>query len=508
MLPKTSPQVKSFLEQLKERPEQFWMMRGKGATLDRFHRMAREVPAYKDFLNKHKIDHEKIRNFKDFQEHVPLTDKDNYLRAYPLEKLTWGGRFDGHWEISSTSGSTGVPFYFPRSDEQNEQYAFTAESYLLTNFKIDKRRTLYVNCFALGVWIGGLFTYEAIKIVAKRGGYDLTIINPGLNKPEIIKAVKNLGDKFDQVIIGGYPPFVKDVIDEGIKEGLEWGRYNLGIIFSAEAFHENFRDYIATNAGLSNIYTSTLNHYGIVDLGTTSYETPVCIYIRRESLKNQELYGRVFEQEPSKLPTLAQYLPELFFFEEINHGLVCSAESGLPLIRYDLKDCGGIQTLENVKSTFESHGRSLESELKENELHETLWNLPFVYVYERKDMSVVFSGANIYPETIKKALVSNEIQQFITGKFNLQVQNDAELNQYLMINLELKKDVDVIPAEMTGKIAAIILEVLLFENSEYKVIYQTKGQERAAPVLKFWPYENQDFFSMRGKHKWITKTKI
>ena len=34
----------------------------------------------------------------------------------------------------------------------------------------------------------------------------------------------------------------------------------------------------------------------------------------------------------------------------------------------------------------------------------TIWRLPFVYVYERSDFSVSFYAFQIYPETIKRAL--------------------------------------------------------------------------------------------------------
>src|SRR5258708_1208097 len=97
----------------------------------------------------------------------------------------------------------------------------------LTNFNIQSKSTLYIDAFPMGAWIGGVFTYEAIRLVAERGNYPLSIITPGINKIEIIKAIKNLGKNFDQVIIGCYAPFLKDVIDDGIHYGVDWKEYNL-----------------------------------------------------------------------------------------------------------------------------------------------------------------------------------------------------------------------------------------------------------------------------------------
>jgi phenylacetate-CoA ligase len=339
-LPRQLQNAQKLQKRLKTKSEGYWMGRGERMALDLFHDMAVRVPAYKDFLAKNHFDPRQVRSIKDFSR-IPLIDKDNYLRKYPREALCWDGKFaDQRWVISTTSGSTGEPFYFPRTDLQDEFYALTAELYLRENFDIQHKKTLYIDAFAMGAWIGGLFTYEAVKRVAAKG-YELSIITPGVNKAEVINSVRKLGSDFDQVIIGCYPPIMKDIIDLGIEEGLSWKKYNLGIVFSAEGFSEEFRDYIAKYAKLTNIYTSTLNHYGTVDLGTMSHETPAAILVRRQAVRDTGLYEGIFG-ETSKQPTFTQFVPEMFYFEEVNGGVVCSSKSGLPLVRYDLKDRGGV----------------------------------------------------------------------------------------------------------------------------------------------------------------------
>src|SRR3989344_5986884 len=218
--------------QLKSRPAASWNKLGRARALSLFHQMAVRVPAYKDFLKKHGVDHKKISGINELKK-VPTIDKDNYLRAYSQEELCWDGNFSGKsWTISSTSGSTGKPFYFPRENSQDWQYAVMAELYLRAYFDIQNKSTLYIVAFPMGVWIGGLFTYEALKIIAERGNYKLSIITPGIHKAEIIEAVKQLGHDFDQVLIGSYAPFLKDILDDGIREGINWKDYNLGFIFS------------------------------------------------------------------------------------------------------------------------------------------------------------------------------------------------------------------------------------------------------------------------------------
>lgn len=503
-LPEEYENPAKFLKLIKEKPEDHWIERGEKMALKLFHMMAKRVPAYKDWLKKQGINPEKIKTIVDFKK-VPTIDKDNYLRKYDLKDLCWDGILDHGWHVySATSGSTGEPFYFPRTEIQDKQYSVTAEMYLLNNFEINKKTTLYIDSFAMGAWIGGLFTYQAVKNVAQRGKYNISIITPGVNKNEIINAIKKLGHDYDQIILGGYPPFVKDTIDEGINQGLNWKDYQVKFIFSAEAFSEEFRDYIANKTGIKDVCLLTLNHYGTVDQGTIAHETPLSILLRRIALKDERIYRALFD-DANKLPTLAQYLPEMFYFEIVNDkDIICSAQSGIPLVRYDLKDNGGAFTLKSIKDKLIDLGVDLNKEIKNAGIEKALMNLPFVYVYERKDLSVVLSGANIYPEPIKKILYTKDYQKFFTGKFTMLTPRDKNQDPYLEINVELRKGVDQPNEKLKKELVKDIEEKLLKENSEYEVIHGVM-KERATPHIIFWQCNHEKYFCLGGKQKWVVK---
>lgn len=493
--------VEALQKELKSRPESHWTQRGEDMALDLFHQMSRRVPAYKDFLSKNGFDPETVRTIDDFRR-VPLIDKDNYLREYPLEQLCWDGEFaHNRWVISTTSGSTGEPFYFPRTDLQDELYAITAELYLRENFKIHERTTLYVNAFAMGAWIGGVFTYEAIHRVALKG-YDLSTITPGINKAEVINSVRKLGPKFDQVIIGCYPPILRDIIDQGIEEGLDWSEYNLGLVFSAEGFSEGFRDYMTGHGKLDDIHTSSLNHYGTVDLGTMSHETPLSILVRRQAVQDKRLFDELFGKV-GKQPTLTQYLPEMFYFEAVDNRVLCSNYGGLPLVRYDLKDHGGVCGLEDVKRAYEAVGKELPAELASAGISDTQWNLPFVYVYERSDFSVTFTGAQIYPEEIRRALLEPSLHDKVTGKFTMIAGYDDAAQNYLELNVELRRNTDP-TEELSDEIVKHVVAHLLEENSEYRVLYG-EYKSKLHPRVKLWSHGHELHFSGKGKQKWVKK---
>jgi phenylacetate-CoA ligase len=102
--------------------------------------------------------------------------------------------------------------------------AFRFEQVLRDAFRAHEIPTLGVVCFALGSWVGGLYTTFACRHIASKG-YPLTLVTPGNNKAEILRAVRTLGPHFRQIVLFGYPPFLKDVIDAGVADGLAWPRY-------------------------------------------------------------------------------------------------------------------------------------------------------------------------------------------------------------------------------------------------------------------------------------------
>jgi phenylacetate-CoA ligase len=501
-IPKGFKNINWLESNLKNKPEEFWIKRGENRALQLFRLMSQRVPAYKDFLNKNKLNPKNIKTIKDFKK-IPAINKDNYLRKYPLESLCWDGKLkEKSWTICSTSGSSGEPYYFPHDVYQDLQYSIVAELYLRTNFHIQKKSTLYIIGFIMGTWLGGVFTYSAVQMLTKSDDYNISVITPGTNKMGIINAVKKLGDKYDQIIIGSYAPFLKDVLDDGARLGLNWRKYNLGFIFSAEGFSEGLRDYILKVSGSNNIYTDTLNHYGTVDLGTMSYETPISILARRRALGNKKLYKELFS-ETVKLPTFTQYIPELFYFEEVDKTVICSAFSGLPLVRYSLKDYGGIHNFDETEELFKKYNIDIINEAKNNGISNTVWNLPFVYVFERKDFMVKFYLCDIYPETIKKALQNSAIEKYVTGKFTMMIKFDTKNNQYLEINTEVKNRIKK-TSRLKSKIIKCVTNKLLEENSGYRDVYERIGK-RAVPRIVLWKYEHPKFFKPGGKQKWVVK---
>ncbi len=494
--------IEKWEESLKNKTESFWLQRGKKMQLALFFDMAKRVPAYKKFLRTNNINLNSIRTQQDLAR-VPSIDKNNYLRAYALPELCWDGDLTSvHKIISSTSGSSGEPFFFPRTKTQDDQYALIAELYMRANFSIQHKRTLYINAFPLGVWIGGLFTFSAITRLAERGKYPLSIINPGINISAVITAIKKFEHEYDQIIIGSYGPFLKDIIDEGELQGIHWSKINLGFVFSAEVFSEEFRKHILKYTSKKNPLTATLNHYGTVDLGTMSYETPLAILARQLILSSEITTESLFHGK-WKTPTLTQYMPEMFYFEDGGkNDLYVSGYSGIPLVRYDLKDRGNVYTKKFIESELSKSKIDLEKISKQSGISASTWNLPFVQVFERTDMSVSYYAFQVYPETIRRALIKKEFSLITSGKFTMQVTYNTSFKQELHIYIEAMPAVKQVSKTSSKKILEAIHHQLLSENSEYAKTHNEKGK-RALPNISFFQHGDPKFFTSGAKQKWV-----
>lgn len=110
-------------------------------------------------------------------------------------------------------------------------------------FHAHERATLAVVCFPLGTWVGGLFTTACVRHLAAKG-YPITV--------EILRVLPDLAGHFDQVVLLGYPPFVKDVVDSGLAAGFDWSRHAVKLVLAGEVFSEEWRDLLARRLGMGD----------------------------------------------------------------------------------------------------------------------------------------------------------------------------------------------------------------------------------------------------------------
>lgn len=488
------------IEKLKTKPALYWERLGEKMVMDLFSKTAKQVPAYRNFLKKHKINYQKLKTIGDLNK-LPAVNKQNYIRINKLEDFFPNKDISYLTTFSATSGSTGEPAYFPRGEDGDKQYEYISEIFLRNQFDIHKKKTLGIIGFGLGIWIGGVFTYKNFnKISAK--GYPLTLIPVGPNKDLFLKSLVKFGHLYDQIILMGYAPFIKDVIDDASDYGVDWKKYNIKIFTAAEGYSEEFKKYITDKAGIKNPLLDFINLYGTVELGTMAHETALTNLIRKIANENPKVKKEFFSHRPA-LPTLAQYYPHLTYFEEVNREVVGSGAVSMPLLRYSFPDIGGVIKFEDMIHRLKLTGIDIIKEAKKYNIDKKILKLPFVYVYERADSVVSLYGIQIYSDIIRSVLINRKLYKLLTGKFTMIIEHDNKQNQYLKINLELKNS-NINSAKIYKSIECQLLKDLRYKSSELNELFNhIKG--RKLLKLKFWPNNYKKYFSPGMKQKWAIK---
>ena len=489
------------------------------AALELFHQVAQTVPAYRAFLAEQEIDPASIETVTDFQR-LPCLTKENYLRRYPLPDLCRDGRLESCDMIAVSSGSTGAPCFWPRFLSDELQIASRFEQVFRDSFHADTRRTLAVICFSLGTWVGGMYSADCCRHLAAKG-YPITVVTPGNNREEIFRVVQELGPLFEQVVLLGYPPFLKDIIDTGLARGIDWKRFHIKMVMAGEVFSEEWRSLVGERIGSTDACHDSAALYGTADAGVLGSETPLSIAIRRWLALHPEVARELFGE--SRLPTLVQYDPFSRYFEMQGRALLFTGNNGIPLIRYNILDTGGIlpheamldfltargwetdvpdpKSLPDAGRDLSAEGTSPPSRVGKGTGRSGYPELPFVYVFGRSDFTVSYFGANIYPENVTVGLEQALVKEWVTGKFVLQVTEDDDRNRFLAILVELAPGVEA-NEHRREVIAASIETHLLRLNSEFT---HYVPQAYRKPRVTLTPTGDPEHFPIGVKHRYTRR---
>lgn len=451
-----------------------------------FHDVAGSVPAYAKFLKSRGVEPGAVRTADDFAR-LPSTSKAEYHKAYPLAELCRGGDLSACDFICVSSGSTGEPTLWPRfaSDEYGTARRF--EQVLLDGCAASSKRTLVVVCFSLGSWVGGMYTTFACRTLALKG-YPLTLVTPGNNRAEILRVLRALAPSFEQVVLFGYPPFLKDVIDAGKSDGFDWAKVPTRVVMAGEVFSEEWRALVCERLGGIDPTLHTASLYGTADGGVLANESPASVRIRRllaeHSGAARELFGE------ARLPTLCQYDPLHRYFECPESELLFSADGSLPLIKYRILDRGGLVPFETMRAFLARHG--WESALAGARA------LPFVYVFGRTGFALSFYGANVYPENVSVGVEQREFSAHVTGKFVMELSHGRDQNVELSVTVELAHGATP-SAELERALATSIRRELERLNSEF---LNYVPDERRTPLVRLLPLGAPEYFPTGVKHRY------
>lgn len=466
------------------------------SVLALFREVAAEVPAYRELLREHGVEPAAVATREDFAR-LPLVTKEGYLRRFPLAARCRGGDLSACDFVAVSSGSTGEPTSWPRALVHELAVAARFEHVFHDSFEADRRRTLAVVCFPLGTWVGGMFTASCLRHLAVKG-YPITAVTPGNQRAEILRVVRALAPMFEQTVLLGYPPFLKDVVDAGRAEGLRWSELGVKLVLAGEVFSEEWRGLMGERAGLRRPLHDSASLYGTADAGVLGNETPLSVCIRRFLADRPDAARAVFGE--ARLPTLVQLDPWSRWLEEHDGTLVLSADGGVPLVRYHLDDTGGVVPYAAMIARLRELGLDAEAEVR-RQGERGVRPLPFAYVFGRARFAVSYYGANVFPETVSIALEQPEVRAWVTGKFVMEVEEDAERDRRLHVAVELAPGVEP-SEERAGTAADAVVRVLRRLNSEFSGYVPA---ERQRPRVTLWPAGHPEYFPAGVKHRYARK---
>lgn len=454
-------------------------------ALDLFHAAAKRVPAYRTYLKENNINPHKIKTHTDFIS-IPPIDKNNYLSKYSYKDLHWDGQPNNTTMLSVSSGSSGAPYFWPRSIYLEYETAITYELLLSQFFEIDKNETLVIIAYSMGMYVAGTFTLNSLRRIASKG-YRVVTLSPGIDSEEVYTVMKKLLPDYRNIVIAGYPPLVKDIIDYSLEKRISFSNKHIKFIFGAENFSENWRTQIMKLVGIStedDIIHSSFNTYGSADAAILGYETPLSINIRRKINALGET-NKYFNTQI--LPSFVQYNPLMKYFEEVENNLIFTCEAGVPLIRYDIHDRGAIYDYHQFKSL----------NIKDN----SFWRkLPFLKLEGKDTNTVTLYGLKIFPENVKYTIEDEQLLLLLSGKFKLQTCFDNDQNQHIKILLETKTRKTLTARDMNLICHKILLGLLKY-NLEFAALYGKLGH-KVDPKIMFVP--RGEFKQITSKHKWVS----
>lgn len=428
-------------------------------ALRAFERAASQVPAYKQFLQDKGIEISDIKSMADFKQRVPVIDKEATFRLYSSEikKICLGGELGDARVIISSSGHSGYFSYGIATQKDLEKSRDETDSLLEAVFGVSQKKTLFINCLAMG-----------IKIVSSL----VTVADTSVRSDIVLGLIRTFASSYDQIILVGENSFVKKILEEGLEAGIDWKSIRVHLVLGEEMLPENLRTYFSGILGVEpdaadgGVFIGS--SFGVAEFGlNVFYETRELIRTRRVLQRDRRLREKLLGVDSDDLPALFHYNPLKVYVEDIPKAEGISdivltklqEDAQIPLVRYNIHD-------EGICLSFQRLCEALVSSGYADCLPRT--KLPLVAVWGR-DRILLEEGFSLRPEFVKELLYSDTaIAAGITGNFKL-----SSGKAGLRIEIQAKKST-ARSEEFEGKVRSILLaripaaiEVVLYPYHEF-----------------------------------------
>jgi phenylacetate-CoA ligase len=211
---------------------------------------------------------------------LPVLTKDNTFGRFSLDVLARPLPPTALADVLTSSGRGGPGFGFRLATRREHANAwFDIDLGLQEVFGVDEKPTLLVNCLPMGVTL------------ASRA---VTVANVSVREDMACAILRDVGPRFAQTLLCTDPLFIRRLLVEGRRVGVDWERLQTSVILGEEMLVEAQREYIAARMGIdldggaSRLIGSS---FGVGELGLNLlFETRATIAMRR-ALRDPTLAG-------------------------------------------------------------------------------------------------------------------------------------------------------------------------------------------------------------------------
>lgn len=450
---------------------------GKIRAVRLYRHAVRRVPAYRDFIKKHRIKGPIVARKNVSLRDVPEMDKASYIKQYDLLNKLFDRKLPKTGVMfDESSGSSGTPTSWVRGRKERR---FT-QRIMQVAFQeyIENRSPIVINTFSMGAWATGLNTTISLLGVGR-------VKSTGPDKTKVIDTLKELGAEFDYVI-AGYPPFLKEIADS---DEIDWKKFRVAGIYGGEGISEAMRDQLLEK------YTDVVGSYGASDLEINiGHETPFTIALRKALVDDESLRGELLEQNRGIIPMVFQYNPYDYLIETNQKGellvTICRLQNLSPRIRYNIHDLGHVEQFYALKKKLKKLGR--DDILRYAEL-----DFAVMFHYGRSDLSVDYNGAVVGPEEVKQIINGHaDYSEKIEG-FRLVSYEDKHAHKHLLFAVELKS-ADKPDKKWSDALLDHIVDQLQANNLDFKSAHRTSPLK---PELRLYTHDTGIFDAKHQKLK-------
>ncbi len=481
-------------------PERFSPRQAETRALRIAQEAVAHVPAYARFLRLAGYDPNRLRSFADFRE-LPIMDKANYLARYPLEQRCRRGELARAHIVTLSSGTSGPPTFWPRFPEQDALQIANFTEVLQEHIRIRERWTLMVVNLAMGSWVAGTMLAEMGQRMFSQPGMRGTVVTPGLNQEETLRFIQQLAPHYDQTFIFGYAGPMTAMLEEGQRRGIDWPALNVTVSSGSEYVSEGQRERLAQLLGKDlDRLEAFVGFFASSEAGgVIGYESRLCLLIRRLCVRTPGLAEALFGSPI--VPSLNQYNPLNTFLEIHDGEILLTTRGGVPLIRYNTHDRGGLLSLEELTIRCRAFGIDLRQELQARGFGPEYFRpLPFMYAFGRSD-AVTVHGANVYVDQVTDILAQPALRGSNTGHFRMAALDRPDGHTVLHLQVELSAGVEASDA-LRALYELSVLRGLRRVNSEFQSAYEASAG-RIEVAVDLLPHGHM---ALTGpKHRYIVR---